>query len=213
MARERVSLSVARVEIRSIVGESSGHTRRSATTTPPTWSQRRARRPLSLRWTRSSKKTAATAPNGKSGRAQRIHHSDRNERNASSPRRRPLPPVVVVGVPGGWFRRRPGRWSTYPRPHGSAWCKNRHMSGRESVTAGSGVGPTRLEPEALDGVAHVDEEEGAKEERGRSPRSEPGHLNALHVGAKAYLHGHEVGGTDPSLLTATGCGNLVMLGL
>ena len=42
------------------------------------------------------------------------------------------------------------------------------------------------------------------------PVYEPGHLNALHLGAKAYLHGHEVGGTNPSLLTAMGCGNLVL---
>ena len=29
-------------------------------------------------------------------------------------------------------------------------------------------------------------------------------------GAKGYLHGHEVGGTNPSLLKAMGCGNLVL---
>jgi glycosyltransferase involved in cell wall biosynthesis len=37
-----------------------------------------------------------------------------------------------------------------------------------------------------------------------------GHIAALHLGAKAYIHGHEVGGTNPSLLTAMGCGNLVL---
>ena len=42
------------------------------------------------------------------------------------------------------------------------------------------------------------------------PVYEPGHLDALHLGAKAYLHGHEVGGTNPSLLGAMGCGNLVL---
>ena len=42
------------------------------------------------------------------------------------------------------------------------------------------------------------------------PVYEPGHLEALHLGAKAYLHGHEVGGTNPSLLGAMGCGNLVL---
>ena len=42
------------------------------------------------------------------------------------------------------------------------------------------------------------------------PVYEPGHLTALHLGAKAYIHGHEVGGTNPSLLTAMGCGNLVL---
>ena len=42
------------------------------------------------------------------------------------------------------------------------------------------------------------------------PVYEPGHLTALHLGAKAYIHGHEVGGTNPSLVTAMGCGNLVL---
>jgi glycosyltransferase involved in cell wall biosynthesis len=37
-----------------------------------------------------------------------------------------------------------------------------------------------------------------------------GHVEALHLGAKGYLHGHEVGGTNPSLLKAMGCGNLVL---
>jgi glycosyltransferase involved in cell wall biosynthesis len=30
----------------------------------------------------------------------------------------------------------------------------------------------------------------------------------LHLGCYAYLHGHEVGGTNPALLKAMGCGNL-----
>ena len=42
------------------------------------------------------------------------------------------------------------------------------------------------------------------------PVYEPGHMEALHLGAKGYLHGHEVGGTNPSLLKAMGCGNLVL---
>jgi glycosyltransferase involved in cell wall biosynthesis len=42
------------------------------------------------------------------------------------------------------------------------------------------------------------------------PIYEPGHLNALHLGARAYVHGHEVGGTNPSLVNAMGCGNLVL---
>ena len=42
------------------------------------------------------------------------------------------------------------------------------------------------------------------------PVYEPGHLEALHLGARAYIHGHEVGGTNPSLLGAMGCGNLVL---
>ena len=42
------------------------------------------------------------------------------------------------------------------------------------------------------------------------PVYEPNHMEALHLGAKGYLHGHEVGGTNPSLLKAMGCGNLVL---
>jgi glycosyltransferase involved in cell wall biosynthesis len=32
-------------------------------------------------------------------------------------------------------------------------------------------------------------------------------IESLHLGAYAYIHGHEVGGTNPSLLTAMGTGN------
>jgi glycosyltransferase involved in cell wall biosynthesis len=32
-------------------------------------------------------------------------------------------------------------------------------------------------------------------------------IEHLHLGAYAYLHGHEVGGTNPALLKAMGCGN------
>lgn len=35
-------------------------------------------------------------------------------------------------------------------------------------------------------------------------------LTALRRGARAYLHGHSVGGTNPSLLEAMACGNLVI---
>lgn len=35
-------------------------------------------------------------------------------------------------------------------------------------------------------------------------------LENLRLGALAYLHGHSVGGTNPSLLEALGCGNLVI---
>lgn len=35
-------------------------------------------------------------------------------------------------------------------------------------------------------------------------------LQALRTGAVAYLHGHSVGGTNPSLLEALGCGSLVI---
>ena len=42
------------------------------------------------------------------------------------------------------------------------------------------------------------------------PVYEPEHIEALFLGAKAYIHGHEVGGTNPSLVTALGCGQLVL---
>jgi glycosyltransferase involved in cell wall biosynthesis len=42
------------------------------------------------------------------------------------------------------------------------------------------------------------------------PIFEPDHIEALYLGAKAYIHGHEVGGTNPSLVTALGCGRLVL---
>ncbi len=42
------------------------------------------------------------------------------------------------------------------------------------------------------------------------PVYEPAHIEALFLGAKAYIHGHEVGGTNPSLVTAMGCGQLVL---
>lgn len=35
-------------------------------------------------------------------------------------------------------------------------------------------------------------------------------IESLHLGAYGYLHGHEVGGTNPALLKAMGCGNLVI---
>jgi len=35
-------------------------------------------------------------------------------------------------------------------------------------------------------------------------------VEKLHLGCYAYLHGHEVGGTNPSLLKAMGCGNLAV---
>lgn len=35
-------------------------------------------------------------------------------------------------------------------------------------------------------------------------------VETLHLGCYAYLHGHEVGGTNPSLLKAMGCGNLAL---
>jgi len=35
-------------------------------------------------------------------------------------------------------------------------------------------------------------------------------LEALRANCYAYIHGHEVGGTNPSLLEALGCGNPVL---
>lgn len=36
------------------------------------------------------------------------------------------------------------------------------------------------------------------------------HVKELHCNAYAYLHGHSLGGTNPSLLKALGCGNCVL---
>jgi glycosyltransferase involved in cell wall biosynthesis len=38
----------------------------------------------------------------------------------------------------------------------------------------------------------------------------PGHIRELHCGAFAYIHGNEVGGTNPALLKAMGYGNCVL---
>jgi len=35
-------------------------------------------------------------------------------------------------------------------------------------------------------------------------------VERLHLGAYGYIHGHEVGGTNPALLKGMGCGNLVL---
>lgn len=39
---------------------------------------------------------------------------------------------------------------------------------------------------------------------------DPEHLRELHCNSYAYLHGHSVGGTNPSLLRALGCGECVL---
>jgi glycosyltransferase involved in cell wall biosynthesis len=36
------------------------------------------------------------------------------------------------------------------------------------------------------------------------------HVKELHCNAYAYLHGHSMGGTNPSLLKALGCGNCIV---
>jgi glycosyltransferase involved in cell wall biosynthesis len=38
----------------------------------------------------------------------------------------------------------------------------------------------------------------------------PEHVKELHCNAYAYIHGHSLGGTNPALLTALGCGNCVL---
>jgi glycosyltransferase involved in cell wall biosynthesis len=42
------------------------------------------------------------------------------------------------------------------------------------------------------------------------PVYKPGHIRELHCGAFAYVHGNEVGGTNPALLKALGHGNCVL---
>ena len=42
------------------------------------------------------------------------------------------------------------------------------------------------------------------------PVYEEGHIEQLHLHCYAYLHGHEVGGTNPSLLKAMACGNVIL---
>lgn len=42
------------------------------------------------------------------------------------------------------------------------------------------------------------------------PIYDPYHIEELHYNCFAYLHGHEVGGTNPSLLKAMGCGNIIL---
>jgi len=40
--------------------------------------------------------------------------------------------------------------------------------------------------------------------------SDPEHVKELHCNCYAYLHGHSLGGTNPALLKALGCGNCVV---
>jgi len=42
------------------------------------------------------------------------------------------------------------------------------------------------------------------------PVYKPGHIEELHCHAYAYIHGNEVGGTNPALLKAMGCGNCIL---
>jgi glycosyltransferase involved in cell wall biosynthesis len=38
----------------------------------------------------------------------------------------------------------------------------------------------------------------------------PEHVKELHCNAYSYIHGHSLGGTNPALLTALGCGNCIL---
>ena len=60
--------------------------------------------------------------------------------------------------------------------------------------------------------AYLEELRQTKDPRVRfvGPVYEPDKIEALYLGATAYIHGHEVGGTNPSLVTAMGRGNLVL---
>ena len=40
--------------------------------------------------------------------------------------------------------------------------------------------------------------------------ADPEHMKELHCNAYAYLHGHSLGGVNPALLKALGCGNCVL---
>lgn len=56
------------------------------------------------------------------------------------------------------------------------------------------------------GVSHSGDVTGTGRVRRLGSVFEPGALEALYFGSAAYLHGHEVGGTNPSLVRAMGCG-------
>jgi glycosyltransferase involved in cell wall biosynthesis len=68
------------------------------------------------------------------------------------------------------------------------------------------VGGANYESEYFDALKATDD----PRVRFLGPIYEPEHIEALFLGAKAYIHGHEVGGTNPSLVTAMGCGQLVL---
>ena len=58
----------------------------------------------------------------------------------------------------------------------------------------------------------ADLQRGANDERITflGPVYNQAHLNELYCNCYAYVHGHEVGGTNPALLRALGCGNCVL---
>ncbi len=68
------------------------------------------------------------------------------------------------------------------------------------------VGGANYESDYFEGLKATDD----PRVRFLGPVYEPERIEALFLGAKAYIHGHEVGGTNPSLVTAMGCGQLVL---
>lgn len=59
---------------------------------------------------------------------------------------------------------------------------------------------------------HIEALQQTKDERiiFLGPVYEEGHIEQLHLHCYAYVHGHEVGGTNPSLLKAMACGNIII---
>ncbi len=59
---------------------------------------------------------------------------------------------------------------------------------------------------------HIEDLHKTKDERiiFLGPVYEEGHIEQLHLHCYAYVHGHEVGGTNPSLLKAMACGNITI---
>jgi len=63
----------------------------------------------------------------------------------------------------------------------------------------------------LNGTSYVSQLRTVKDPRIRMIGTvyDPGKLTCLRYHSFAYMHGHSVGGTNPSLLEAMGCGNLI----
>ncbi|MFC1568815.1 DUF1972 domain-containing protein [bacterium] len=59
---------------------------------------------------------------------------------------------------------------------------------------------------------YIDQLKKVKDERivFLGPVYEEGHIEQIHLHTYLYLHGHEVGGTNPSLLKAMACGNIIV---
>jgi glycosyltransferase involved in cell wall biosynthesis len=78
----------------------------------------------------------------------------------------------------------------------------RSRSSKELVVAGNHLARTR----------YVEQLRGVQDSRIRmiGPVYDQAKLTSLRYYSFAYLHGHSVGGTNPSLLEAMGCGNLIV---